>query len=62
MFEVETSIRLICSKEDCEVLIMTGENEYFELTGSTDDYGSMNFDWLDFGKVRNVALPPMFCS
>ena len=62
MFEVETSTRIICCEKDCEVLIMTGENEYHEVSGSIGDYDGMDFDWLNLGKVRSVELPPMLCS
>lgn len=61
MFEVETSTRMICSEKNCEVLIMTGENEYLELMGSTDDYEDLNFDWFNPSKAHKSTLPPMLC-
>ncbi len=63
MFEVETSTRNICLDKNCEVLIMTGNNEYIELTGLTDDYGGMEFDWANMCNQKKVALPPpMLCA
>ncbi len=60
MFEVESSAHIVSSGADCEMLIMTGKNEYLELMGSIDDYENINFDFLNSGEVRNIELPPMF--
>ena len=62
MFEIETSTTMIYSEKDCEILVMTEQNECFEFMGSTDDYDEIDFEGLGFGHARNVALPPMFCS
>lgn len=60
MFEVEKNIHMLGSGTDCEIFIMTGQNEYLELVGSVDDYDNMDFDWLGSINVRDTSLPPMF--
>ncbi|MCF6236177.1 MAG: hypothetical protein L3J70_07370 [Gammaproteobacteria bacterium] len=62
MFEIETCADMIYSQDSCEVLVMTEQNEYFEFMGSANEYDEIDFEGLGFGRARNVALPPMFCS